>query len=157
MLSGTQKRCCMLMFLLYLLTLTWVIVFKANRDLLLYGGDPAFRGISLEVCFNGKETILNVLAFAPISVFLYMLTKKHSVGWNILLCAVVSVVFESLQFLLMVGTSDVTDLLTNSLGGAIGIVGCLLLETLLGEKTKKVLFRIMLPAVLAVCALAFAI
>lgn len=36
----TVKFLAPIMFVLYLAALVWVIVFKANRDLLIYGGEP---------------------------------------------------------------------------------------------------------------------
>ena len=142
------------MFVLYLLALTWVIVFKANRDLLIYGGEPEYRQISFYLFFNGRETLLNIAAFVPAGLFLMLLSpriKKLAVGIG---CFALSLAFEVAQYALMVGTSDLTDLITNTLGGFVGIAVFCLCQHVWHEKTRSILSWLCIPATLAFCFVA---
>lgn len=102
----------------YLLLLTWVILFKANMNTIYFMFDPDLRGLSLIPCFNARETILNVIAFIPLGVFVSLLKFRHP----ILTAFSVSLFYEIMQYILAVGTADITDLITNTLGGVIGIL-----------------------------------
>ena len=150
-----QKILVPLMFILYLLALVWVIVFKANRDLLIYGGEPEFRQISFYLYFNGKETLLNIAAFAPAGLFLMLLPRKGNPVTAGIGCFVLSLAFEATQYILMLGTSDLTDLLTNALGGIVGIGVFLLCQRLWKEKARNLLAWLCIPATLAFCFVAF--
>lgn len=115
-----------LLFAVYILLLTWIIVFKmafSAQDL------PEIRNINLiplgeSVIVNNEldiqELLYNMIAFVPVGIYLSMLTK-----WSFLkraaTIAAISLVYELLQYLLAIGASDITDLINNTLGGVIGI------------------------------------
>lgn len=142
------------MFALYLLALIWVVVFKANRDLLLYGGEPEYRQISFYLYFNGRETLLNVAAFVPAGLFLMLLSRRENILASGIGCFVLSLAFEAAQYILMVGTSDLTDLITNTLGGFIGIAVFMLCKYIWHDKTKNILSLLCIPATIAFCIVA---
>lgn len=139
------------MFALYLVTLVWVIVFKANRDLLIYGGEPEYRQISFYLYFNGRETLLNIAALVPAGLFLMLLSRRENKIAAAVGCFLLGFAFEAMQYILMVGTSDLTDLLTNTLGGIVGILAFCLCKHLLRDKTKDVLSWLCIPATIAFC------
>ena len=128
-------------------------MFKANRDLLFYGGEPEFRQLSFSLYFNGTETLLNIAAFVPLGLFLRLPAEKPKFVLHALICLLVSLAFEAAQYALMLGTTDLTDLITNTLGGVLGILLCAALERILGKKAKKILFWLAIPATLAFCLL----
>ncbi len=129
----------------YLIILTWIIVFKFSFSI---NELPDLRGVNLipfagSVIVNGKlfysELILNVLAFVPFGVYLSMVKPAYPVWKRILLIAVVSLLYEVLQFIFAIGASDITDLINNTLGGAIGCLIYFVFSKIMKEKTNKVL------------------
>ena len=139
------------MFVLYLLALTWVIVYKGNRDLLMYGGEPEYQQISFYLYFNGRETLLNIAAFIPTGLFLMLMGKNGKVFGAGIIAFLISLAFEAAQYILMVGTSDLTDLITNTLGGVIGIAVFCLCQRIWHEKTRSILSWLCIPATIAFC------
>lgn len=115
-----------LLFAVYILLLTWIIIFKmafSAQDL------PEIRNINLipfgeSVIVNNEldiqELLYNMIAFVPVGIYLSLLTK-----WSFLkraaTIAAISLVYELLQYMLAIGASDITDLINNTLGGVIGI------------------------------------
>lgn len=142
------------MFLLYLAALVWVIAFKANRDLLIYGGEPEYRQISFALYFNGRETLLNVIAFLPAGLFLMLLSRRENKLAAALGSFALSFALEVTQYILMLGTSDLTDLITNTLGGIVGIAAFMLCKRIWHDKTRDVLSWLCIPATLAFCFVA---
>ena len=147
----TLKALVPVMFILYLAALIWVIVFKANRDLLLYGGEPEYRQISFYLSFNGRETLLNIAAFVPAGLFLMLLSRRENKLAAGIGCFLISLAFEVTQYILMLGTSDLTDLITNTMGGLVGIAAFLLCKRIFREKTQTILSLLCIPATLAFC------
>lgn len=142
------------MFLLYLAALVWVIVFKANRDLLIYGGEPEYRQVSFALYFNGRETLLNIAAFVPAGLFLMLMSRRESIVPAGIGCFAISLAFEAVQYILMVGTSDLTDLITNTLGGIVGIAAFILCKRLWHDRTRNILSWLCIPATFAFCLVA---
>ena len=108
----------------YGLILVWIVLLKASTvEELKYL--PCERTLNLvpfhydvEVGTHFEEVVLNALVFVPLGLYLCMLSMKT---WKaILLGFCLSLLFEALQFALSIGAADVTDLLMNTLGTAIG-------------------------------------
>jgi glycopeptide antibiotics resistance protein len=75
---------------------------------------------------NGKtdpgEMILNVVIFVPLGIYAGMLFEKWTFGKKLLFFSFISFIVEGLQFILAVGASDITDIITNTIGAIIGLV-----------------------------------
>lgn len=82
---------------------------------------------------------MNVIIFVPYGVYISMLKEN----WNILKKTapifLTGLAYESLQYILSIGASDITDLIGNTLGGMFGIVLFLLLSKVLKDNTIKVI------------------
>ena len=126
---------------LYLILLVWIVIFKANvpyfpkriaqtRAMTLAErfsiGSYPFKNIiecppEASVLNRLKEHFLNVLVFLPFGILLpYIIT----VGTKIfvpLAFVTATIAVEGFQLFSGIGGFDVTDLLTNSLGGFIGL------------------------------------
>ena len=68
---------------------------------------------------GGSDVFLNLLLFMPFAVALRL--SGMSWGRTVLTCAAISLLVESLQFSIIVGRdASLSDLLTNTIGGAVG-------------------------------------
>ena len=85
------------------------------------------------------EILGNVLVFVPLGIYLSMLKDDWPVANQILTIIGTTVTFEVAQFVFAIGRSDVTDVLSNTLGGAIGLGTYALLANLLKHRTNRVI------------------
>lgn len=116
------------LLIFYLLALTWIIIFKLQ---LSPGNLPHMRNINLipfgeSVIINGEmdlsEIIQNALAFIPFGLFIHVLWEQKSLLKQFIPIICTSLLFEVIQFSFAIGASDITDIISNSLGGVIGII-----------------------------------
>lgn len=140
-----SKKLTNFLFVTYLVILTWIIVFKMELSTLLlarYG----YRNLNLipfagTAVYNGvldyQEILLNVLCFIPFGVYMEMLFRKASWVQNLLVIGLVSLFYEVVQYSFMIGMADITDLLANGLGGAIGINIMYVLTSIWREKAYE--------------------
>ena len=111
-------------FILYILLLIWIIVFKFRLNI---SSIKSIRSINLlpfktNTLVNGiKETIINFLLFIPFGMYLKYFFKNHTF-FNIVIIILTSFIFEVLQYVLHIGVSDITDIIMNTFGGLIGII-----------------------------------
>lgn len=135
------------LLVIYLLVLTWIILFKMQINL-SHIGSMGYRNINLipfqgSAIKNGKidssEIILNVLAFVPFGVYVSMLKENWKWFQKAVPVFFLSFIYETLQYVFAIGASDITDLLGNTLGGLIGILLFWLLSKILKENTIKVI------------------
>jgi glycopeptide antibiotics resistance protein len=75
---------------------------------------------------NGKsdvsEIILNVVIFTPLGIYAEALFERWVFGKKLFLVFLISLIIEGLQYILAVGAFDITDIITNALGGIIGLL-----------------------------------
>lgn len=111
----------------YVVMLVWIILFKMDVSVENFG---QMRSINLvpfsqSVIVNDKldvsEIIQNVLAFVPLGILIYTIWQEKSWRFKLGVIVVTSVMLEVLQYILGVGASDITDVITNTLGGMIGL------------------------------------
>ena len=115
------------LFSLYLLTLLWLVLFKLSYDIPAILADYQTRSVNL-IPFvtwgqtGGSETATNLITFIPFGLLLGM-NFRSAAMWRLLLIVFgFSVVVETLQFVLAIGTTDITDVVTNTVGGLVGLV-----------------------------------
>lgn len=114
-----------ILFLLYLVLLIWIILFKLQFSITAL--DRA-REINLipfyykeEISFHATEVLENVLIFVPFGIYLCLVFQRSRLRSKLLFIAGMSMLLEVFQYVLAVGRSDITDLITNISGGLIGI------------------------------------
>ncbi len=78
----------------------------------------------------------NVIAFVPLGAFLLLFKQDKRIAANLLIICMISVVVEVIQGLFGMGAADVDDVILNSLGGLIGILGYRLLLLLFRDEKK---------------------
>ena len=77
--------------------------------------------------FRNRSLLANIWLFIPFGAILYKLSHI----WEIIAFPIaLSLIIETSQLVLDIGAFEISDLLTNSLGGIIGVIICYLMETL---------------------------
>lgn len=129
------------LLLIYLGALLWIVLLKLG----VHFSYMTERKVNLvpfsaPLRFNGQidygEMILNVLIFIPLGVYAGMLFKQLTFFKNIFMCFLVSLACEGLQFILIVGAFDITDIINNTLGGMIGFLMFKSIESMLKNSAK---------------------
>ncbi len=126
--KGKNKCLVLFLFAVYMVLLVWIIIFKLQFSI---SELDTVRKINLipfsydkesGTGFHLKEVLENVAIFVPFGIYLSMLkSSSRSEKINIFLVISASLILEVTQYILAVGRTDVTDLLTNTCGGIIGI------------------------------------
>lgn len=145
------KKMTTLLFGVYLLFLTWVIVFKMDLSI-LYGRytEPSVNWIPFAgtAVYDGvldyPEIGFNIISFIPFGIYMEMMFRKAEWEQNLLIICLVSLTFEVVQYLLLLGVADITDVLANGLGGAIGINIMYALTSIWREDTYRKMNRLAL-------------
>ncbi|MDR2515359.1 MAG: VanZ family protein [Christensenellaceae bacterium] len=145
----TQKSLITTLFALYALLLAGVILFK----LPFYSDFSERARVVNLVPFQGvgegaarHEILLNILLFVPFGLYLSMLRGEWPFFVRLLPIFAASLAFELLQFAFGIGISDLSDLIGNTLGGALGIGAFALLRRLLKGRVLPVLSAFALAA-----------
>ena len=68
------------------------------------------------------ETILNIFIFVPLGIYGRIIFRQWMFANRLLSICLISLTFEALQYFFRIGAFDITDIITNTLGGMIGIV-----------------------------------
>lgn len=134
-----------ILFLIYFGILTWIILFKMqfsihslpfirNINLIPFAGTAVVNG---QLDYN--EIINNIIIFIPFGLYISMLRIDWSFLQKLFPIFLVSLFYESFQYFLAIGGTDITDLIGNTLGGALGIILFMLFSKVLKDKTHKVL------------------
>ncbi len=155
--SGRARLVLAASFAVYLVLLAWIVLWKLE---LPYVGTGDLRQVKLvpfvsDAC-NGasapSEVVANVLLFVPFGLLLGLLAPGWPWWRTVAVFAGASLALEVAQYALAVGSSDVTDLLTNTVGGVLGLGLLALVRRRLGARTVPAMARSC--AVLTVLALA---
>ena len=148
-----EKKITVALLIVYLLILSWIILFKLQFS---FSALDHIRQINLipfggSVIANGKidfdEIINNAIVFIPVGAYFSLLLPDRLFKNKSVLKAIgsvlgISFVYEIIQFIFAIGASDITDLISNTLGGIIGIALVYVLSIVLKDKTHKILNRI---------------
>lgn len=153
-----------ILFLLYLALLVWIILFKLQfsvRDLDSVRSInliPFYYDQGIGSNFHIKEVLENLLIFAPMGIYLQMLLHKSRFFVKLFLIAGTSLLLEIAQYALAIGRSDITDLLTNTVGGFLGMALYCIVAWLLKSRARadKLFFVLaVIATVLIIGLLAF--
>lgn len=144
-LKGKQKQLTLILFVIYLLMLTWIILFKFSFSIqdisslrsvnLIPLKGTAVRNNQLDYV----ELLSNVLIFVPFGIYVSMLKPHWRFLKQLLPFIGVSLLFEIFQYVFAIGATDITDLLGNTVGGIIGIILCVIFKRVFKDKALKTL------------------
>lgn len=142
---SNQQRITKILFAVYFVILTWIILFKMGTSIETL---PHIRNVNLipygqSAIVNGRidmsEIIYNGVAFIPVGIYVAMLGRNWSFGKKILPAVGISLLYEILQYVFAIGSTDITDLINNTIGGIFGILITMLFSMMLKERAYKVL------------------
>lgn len=132
-----------IIFLLYGAALVWVVLFKMTFSFESIAGMEGIRTINWEPfrysIIGGdhltREATLNILIFLPLGVFLPMLgvSGVKSVVYGLL----TSAAFEAVQYAFAIGVTDITDVITNTVGVILGACLYGILALLFRNKKRR--------------------
>jgi len=109
----------------YLLLLLWLLLFKLSYD---FSAVLNHQERSLNIVpFAGfssstREMRDNFLVFLPLGLLMSVSLKQLSFRQKLIGIFLLSVAVELVQFILAIGVTDITDIITNTLGGGLGLV-----------------------------------
>ena len=112
---------------MYLESWLWLILFKLSYDIPAIVAEHQMRSVNV-IPFLGlgqtgrSETVSNLVVFVPFGLLLGVNFKDTQLWRLITATLVLSVVVETLQFILAIGITDVTDVIMNTLGRLCGLV-----------------------------------
>lgn len=120
------------LLLVYLIVLVWILLFKFSisaddfREMMQlnmrrinvipFGDSAKVNGM-----IDRSELWNNFLIFVPFGGLLGIVAKKSNVWQKIGYLFIFSFMIELMQYLLQIGASDITDILTNVSGGVLGM------------------------------------
>lgn len=145
---------------IYCILLIWIILLKLSFSTAELKAIAGGRSINLipfyykdAVEFQISEVMQNFIIFIPFGVYLKMIDvdNKKAIACGLLF----SFALELCQFIFKIGASDITDILTNTSGTAVGVLLHLLLVKAFKkrEKTDKVLGILAFVATIAFVSL----
>lgn len=156
--SNKQNILTIVLFVVYYLLLMGVILFKLPFYSETLYGERVINLIPFQGSFdeNGaillREIIYNILLFVPLGTYICMLKEKWPFIKKVLPLISLTLAFEAIQFIFAIGRSDITDVLSNTLGGIIGIAIYAILFKIFKSRTNMIVT--MLALIVTVCVVA---
>lgn len=120
--DNVTKRLTIVIFIIYLILLYWILLFKLGVRFSYMRN----RSVNL-IPFNeplilSGENISNAIIFIPLGIYTGMLFERWIFGKKLFFCFIISLLVETIQFTLAIGAFDITDIITNTIGGIIGLM-----------------------------------
>lgn len=132
-----------IVFSIYFILLIWLILFKLSINI---NDIPHMRNLNLvpfgqSVILNGKmdysEIIYNIIVFIPLGIYMMILNLPQKSWLKLLVGFIISIIFETIQYIFAIGGSDITDVIGNTLGVFVGIILYNFLKKLFKHRTEK--------------------
>ncbi|MDR2492182.1 MAG: VanZ family protein [Coriobacteriales bacterium] len=142
--GGSQRKLTIALFSVYLVLLTAVVLFKLPWRFDFSDSVRTINLIPLLGSFDDtgmldwREIILNALVFVPLGIYSSMLINTGNIVQRALPALCLSTVFELLQCAFALGRSDITDVVSNTIGALAGVAVYKLASSLYREKTALV-------------------
>jgi len=123
--STKMRNIYKIVFGLYLFALLWLLLFKFSSDIISVLANLHIRELNL-IPFAGysqsaREMIDNVIVFIPFGILLGVNVKSFTFWQKLSIIGAVSLSVEILQYIFAIGVTDITDLITNTAGGLMGL------------------------------------
>ncbi len=156
-----SRRLVIALLVIYLVLLAWIVVWKL--DVPSFGRASSFtRPIKLIPFVSSAEAgasaplevLVNMAFFVPFGLYLGMLAPSWHRWKATCIFAGASLALETTQHVISTGGFDITDVITNSAGGLLGLALLAYLRRRLGARTTAVMSRVMVAGtILALVAI----
>ncbi len=123
----SQKKSSVVICGIYLVLLVWLVLFKFQ---VRFADLPHLRSINLipfgeplEVNdrIDVSESLYYILVFVPLGVYMGIFCPEWPLWKKVLPGFGLSLLLETAQYAFAIGASDITDILTNTLGTLLGV------------------------------------
>lgn len=118
-----MKKASQIVLAVYLFFVLWLVLFKFSYD--IFGVIATHQSRSLNVIpFVGDslhDVINNVIYFIPLGLLLGINFKHRDFWKKVAFICGLSIGAEAIQYILAIGRTDITDVISNTLGGFIGL------------------------------------
>jgi len=137
--DNNTNRLTNVLFVIYLMALIWILLFKLGVHFTYMRNARSINLIPFResLILNGKidfaEMIMNVVIFVPLGVYAGILFRRWITGKKLVFFFLVSLIIEGVQLIFGIGAFDITDIITNTLGGIIGLMIYMGIERLFGN------------------------
>ncbi|WP_243077192.1 VanZ family protein [Microbacterium sp. SS28] len=136
------------LFGVYVFLLVWLVLFKLEAP---WVGLGEMRRIKLvpfahSAAYGAStpfDVVANLLLFVPFGLYLGLLAPTWRWWKAAAVIAATSLALEAAQFVLAVGSTDVTDVIVNTAGGVVGLWLCAGAHRLLRARAGGILQRIL--------------
>ncbi|MDL2224783.1 VanZ family protein [Eubacteriales bacterium OttesenSCG-928-M02] len=142
--SKTQRGLLWPLFLLYIGFVLWVILFKMSFSMDAMGSIRTLNLIPFResAITNGTvnvfEIVANALIFIPCGIYLSALCPEVPAWGRLAMVCAFSIALEAGQYALAIGRSDITDVIQNTMGGAIGLGAYAIIRRVFRGRTAAV-------------------
>lgn len=120
--ASALNRLTTVLLVIYLVAICWILLFKLGvRFSYMEKRNVNLTPFSRSSILSSAN-IMNVVVFIPLGVYAGILFQRWIWGKKLLLFFLLSLIVEGLQYILRIGAFDVTDIITNTLGGIIGLI-----------------------------------
>jgi glycopeptide antibiotics resistance protein len=112
---------------IYLLILLWLVLFKFSAHPLSVLSNYQRRSLNL-IPFAGTSSsnlyqlVENIIAFIPFGLLLSINLKLTDFWRKLTYICAFSAAVEITQYVFAIGSTDITDIITNTLGGLVGLL-----------------------------------
>lgn len=124
---NNNKKILKILLCIYLVLLSWLVIFKLGfsisdmRRVREINIIPFYYDNIIEGDLFWLEPIFNMISFVPFGILVKKINNDIKTKQGLFIFLTVSLLFEIIQYLLSIGASDITDIITNTLGGLVGI------------------------------------
>jgi len=110
-------------FIAYLTILSWLVLFKFSYDILSVIATFHTRSLNLVpfVASSKRDMLENLIVFIPFGLLLSTNCKRITLWHKLAVIFTYSFAIELIQFVLAIGRTDITDIITNTVGGLLGL------------------------------------
>ena len=144
------------LFVTYSVVLVWLILFKfsVHIDSVLHYDKRSLNLVPFSNASGSSgESLDNVLVFIPFGLLLSVNFKRMSFWSKLLIVLGASITAETIQYIFAIGATDITDVITNTLGGLTGIVGYDLSSKYIDQESLDRFIAVAGSALLGLCVL----
>ena len=139
--SNAATQLTVALFTIYLVSLVWILIFKLGvqfsyMESRRFNLIPFREALVLNGRINFGEAIANVLIFVPFGIYAGILFQTWNTWGKGMLIFIFVFLIEAFQFVFRIGAFDINDIITNTLGGMLGLMLFYMVQSLFKSDLK---------------------